>query len=193
MQLDKSVCAILIEKDPVVAALWSMLLRCTEADILNYPVPRIWDKTSDFFIMTCAVSNAVSKCSNLTYTPRVARVFDIQRRRIVARLPLRDRIDFVQGDYSTAPNIRGTWFIDPPYTKGVFNPNNIFPAGNGYSRSCNSDSIDYAALAEWAISRCGQVIVCEKLGASWLPFTPLHSNKTSLNKVYKEVVYYGSN
>ena len=37
--------------------------------------------------------------------------------------------------------------------------------------------------------KTGQLIVCEKEGADWLPFTEFRKNKTSLNKNYNEVVY----
>lgn len=64
---------------------------------------------------------------------------------------------FHHASYLTAPNIEATWFIDPPYQQQ-----------NRYR--CND--IDYAALAEWVLTRRGQVIVCESAGADWLPFKP---------------------
>lgn len=68
--------------------------------------------------------------------------------------------------YLTAPDVTATWFIDPPY-KGE--------AGRLYRHH----SIDYAALAGWCRSRRGQVIVCERQGASWLPFLPLTTVKAT--------------
>lgn len=60
-------------------------------------------------------------------------------------------------DYRDFPNFRATWFIDPPYNN---------PAGQRYLHS----DIDYAHLAKWCREREGQVVVCENVGADWLPF-----------------------
>jgi site-specific DNA-adenine methylase len=63
-------------------------------------------------------------------------------------------------------------FVDPPYqVKGVY-----------YSGSRWSTA-DYRDLAELCVALKGaghQVIVCERLGADWLPFTPLHTYHGSL-------------
>lgn len=64
------------------------------------------------------------------------------------------------GSYETVGNRRATWFLDPPYQN---------PAGARYRQA----QINYPALARWARSRMGQVIVCENQGATWLPFEPL--------------------
>lgn len=62
--------------------------------------------------------------------------------------------------YYDLPNIRATWYVDPPYCG---------PAGRYYKYN----QIDYERLAEWCRTRKGQVIVCEGAGAEWLPFRPL--------------------
>jgi len=49
-----------------------------------------------------------------------------------------------------------TYFIDPPYRK--------------LAREYKKSKVDYEALARWCLSLRGQVIVCEILGAGWLPF-----------------------
>jgi len=54
-----------------------------------------------------------------------------------------------------------TWFVDPPYQE----------AGRCYT--FGSKLIDYNHLADWCRSLPGQVIVCENLGADWLPFRVL--------------------
>lgn len=70
-------------------------------------------------------------------------------------------------DYTESPPIRATWFVDPPYQN----------AGSHYR--FGSSKIDYAALALWCRGLQGQAIVCENDGATWLPFRPLASVKTS--------------
>lgn len=54
-----------------------------------------------------------------------------------------------------------TWFIDPPYQI----------EGKYYRK--NNKSIDFEKLGEWCKTRKGQTIVCESLGADWLPFVSL--------------------
>jgi len=124
----------------------------------------------------------------MKYTERLDRVFQIQKRRILKFLPIRDRIKFVHGDYTNVDNRMATWFIDPPYQIVVKN-GSVFQNGDGYSKTCNSANIDFKQLGEYCLSRDGQVIVCEKEGANWLPFQEFRKNKTSLNKNYNEVVY----
>jgi hypothetical protein len=58
-----------------------------------------------------------------------------------------------------------TWFIDPPYVDG----------GKSYRYS----EIDYPKLAAWCLRLRGQVIVCERQGADWLPFRMLYDNPTA--------------
>jgi site-specific DNA-adenine methylase len=59
-----------------------------------------------------------------------------------------------------APWPPSTWFIDPPYD-------------NTAGRRYREQVVDYGALAQWCLSRRGQTIVCENVGATWLPFEPL--------------------
>ena len=65
----------------------------------------------------------------------------------------------VINDYSCARDVEATWFIDPPYQGRL-------------GRRYRANRIDYPALADWCRSRRGQVIVCENVGADWLPFRP---------------------
>ena len=54
------------------------------------------------------------------------------------------------------------WFVDPPY----------MGAGKFYKHSSNN--IDYIHLRQWCKCLMGQVIVCENMGANWLPFEQLY-------------------
>lgn len=57
--------------------------------------------------------------------------------------------------YEELPNRKATWFIDPPYEDG----------GSHYRKR----GIDFGGLKRWVLSRNGQLIVCERAGAEWLP------------------------
>lgn len=182
--------ALIIEKDKRVYDTWKYLLACSATDIINYPTPEIGEQTTDFLIMTCSVSNATSKCKSMKFTPRIAKVFGIQQQRIVRLIHISNRIELVYGDYRDAKNIEATWFIDPPYQLDhKVTTKTVFPNGNGYSLSCNADKLDYNELSNFCQNRKGQCIVCEKNNANWLPFQQFNTNKNSLNKIYKELIW----
>lgn len=82
------------------------------------------------------------------------------RRRVLAASDSIKHWQVRNAPYWELPNVRATWFIDPPYCG---------PAGRYYKYN----EIDYEHLAEWCRTRKGQVIVCEGAGAHWLPFRSL--------------------
>jgi hypothetical protein len=88
------------------------------------------------------------------------------RERIASQLHAIRHWTITQGDYRDAGDVEATWFIDPPYQGR---------AGKRYVHG--SDAIDYADLGAWCKSRPGQVIVCENVGADWLPFAPWRQTK----------------
>lgn len=179
---------ILIDKNDDVAQTWDFLLSCSENDIINYKTPKIDEYAYDFLIKTCSASNAASKCLKMKYSSRISRVFEIQKRRILNLLFIRERIRFIHGDYRDLENIEATWFVDPPYQVKQ-KTKTIFQNGDGYAKNCDSSSIDFDDLSDYCLSRAGQLIVCEKEGADWLPFSIFRKNKTSLNKNYNEVIF----
>lgn len=102
------------------------------------------------------------------------------RRRIVSQLDGIRLWRAARCDYRALPDAEATWFIDPPYQT---------PAGRYYRIS----TIDYADLADFCLSRRGQVIVCEQEGADWLPFRKLATIKGTDGKgragISREVVW----
>lgn len=83
--------------------------------------------------------------------------------RIASQVPHIRHWTISQASYDTIPNLKATWFIDPPYQV----------AGRAY----RFHDIDYPALGEWCRGRSGQVVVCENAGADWLPFRPFRTIK----------------
>lgn len=105
------------------------------------------------------------------------------RKRIADNLYKIKHWKIIYGDYTLAPNIKATWFIDPPYYN---------KAGLLYKHNCLQ--IDYKELGQWCKNRLGQVIVCEELGATWLPFKYLvegRGQKTGMqrNECYIEGIW----
>lgn len=87
----------------------------------------------------------------------------------------------LHGSYADLENLEATWFVDPPYQI----------AGKGYRHH----SVDLKHLAEWCREREGQTIVCENMGADWLPFQHFFDAKGAAGAtrtgVSKEAVWYG--
>jgi hypothetical protein len=76
-------------------------------------------------------------------------------------------------DFFDLPDIQATWFVDSPYQFARM----LYP----------ENEIDYDELAAWCCSRKGQVIVCEELGATWLPFKPLKEVWTQTRRMTEAV------
>jgi hypothetical protein len=182
---------VLVEKDPRVADLWRRLLAMTPDEVLSLPIPRVGDITDDFLYMTVATSNGVARSKRMTITPRMPREIGRQLGQIARILPAaKEKVYLIEGDYSRAPDIEATWFIDPPYQMTRSDSSTANPQGMGYAKGCSSTELDFDdRLGEWVTGRWGQIIVCEQAGADWLPFRPLASVGDSLGRKRPEVVW----
>jgi site-specific DNA-adenine methylase len=177
---------VIVEKDRRVCEMWERLLAMEPRDLDSYAVPKVGERTDDFLLMTAATSNRIARTKNMIVTPRMPTVIERMFRQIAKALPhVKGRVEIINGDYTVAPDIEATWFIDPPYHVNG-RPQS---KGMGYAEGCNSYSLDYHALGRWCRERRGQKIVCEQSGASWLPFNPLRSARDSIGKKWGEVVW----
>jgi site-specific DNA-adenine methylase len=173
---------ILIEKDERVVALWHRLQRMSSAQVLALPTPAVGEyyranSLMDMLIKMCGASNGVAHMTGpLRASSRVVKVWPTMIRRITARVDDVREWDIRCGDYHDASRFRRpmTWFIDPPYQHRAngFGPKTASPEGNGY----RDNKIDHVELARWMRTLRGQVIVCEHVGADWLPFRRLATN-----------------
>ncbi len=163
---------ILVEKDERVAETWDYLLHASADDILRLPIVTDVAELADWvpqgakyligFNMNTAIATPAKTLSKLHRNNRILRNYSSgwseEKRTLCAW-----QVSYIKhwqlrfGDYSLAPDVEATWFIDPPYNN---------QAGATY----RMHEIDYHALGLWAQSRQGQVIVCENKGATWLPF-----------------------
>lgn len=84
---------------------------------------------------------------------KLAWAHDLCRTWQITNLPYERMVD----NWAAGP---ATFYVDPPYA-------------NAAGRRYRQQVVDYAALAQWCLSRRGQVIVCENVGATWLPFESL--------------------
>jgi site-specific DNA-adenine methylase len=136
---------LLIEKDEKVAQIWKWLIHeATERDIQALPNLQPGERSAEFLHIIHAVTKMAFAFKTIKVTPVLARNWEISRRVFAKHLHEIKHWEITCGDFTEAPDIEATWFIDPPY-RGE--------SGKGYRHS--SALIDYAALAHWVMSRKG--------------------------------------
>jgi len=170
---------ILVEKDPIIAGLWQYLIKSKKSDILALPLIELDQSVDDLQICQEAKHLIGFWINKGTAYPRktpgarmragahvTSHWGEAIRNRIANQVGLISHWTIINGDYTQAPDLGATWFIDAPYIN----------AGWHYRQS--SKNIDYASLGDWCKSRKGQVMVCENDGADWLPFRFFMSAKS---------------
>jgi site-specific DNA-adenine methylase len=173
---------ILIEIDERVSAIWKWLINdATPSDIRNLPNLEVGEKSSEFLHIIHAATKMAFHYKTIKVTPVLARNWEISKRYMSENLFKIKHWHIINGDYTLAPDIEATWFIDPPYKED---------AGRGYRYS--SKLIDYKKLARWSKQRKGEVIFCEGHQGDYLPFKPLIDLKGVAGKTSKEFIYYQS-
>lgn len=171
---------LLLEKDPRVAEIWQWLIETATPDSIRaLPELKVGEKSSEFLHIIHAATKMAFKYKTIKVTPVLERNWEISKRVMAANLHKVKHWKIVCGDYTEAPDIEATWFIDPPYKS--------YP-GTGYDHG--SDAIDYKCLAEWVLSRRGEVISCEGAYGDYLPFRHLLRLPGVAGKLSDEVVYY---
>jgi len=173
---------ILIEKDPKVAELWRWFIEDARvSDIENMPVLKTGEHSTEFLHIIHAATKMAFKFKRIKVTPILERNWEISKRVFVENLYKIKHWIIICGDYSEAPDVEATWFIDPPY-KG--------DPGMGYG--FGSNLINYTDLASWAKRRKGEVIFCEGENGDYLPFKALHLLKGVAGKTSQEKIFYES-
>lgn len=186
---------VLCEIDPVIAAVWQYLLSASEREIRAIPNVR-----SNWTVDSLKVCQEAKWLVGLwlnrgTASPRRS-PSKWMREKIRpgsfwgprVRNTIASQLDSIRHwkvfncSYLDCPVTKdATWFIDPPYQE----------AGTHYR--FGSEQVDYERLAEWCRTRPGQAIVCENMGASWLPFRTVASVKTTrATRLSKEVMWSSS-
>ncbi len=157
---------ILIEKNAVIVKLWTWLINdATETGILSLPDLKPNDLISDHtelteeekYLMGFAM-NRGSACPK-NKVKLFSDGWKNTKKKYAANLKKIRHWKVIEGDYRDAPDIKATWFIDPPYQFG----------GEWYVHH----KINYQEVKEFILSRTGQIIVCENTKADWMGFYPL--------------------
>jgi hypothetical protein len=164
----------------ITFGIWKWLINeATPESIRALPDLKIGDKTSEFLHIIHAASKMAFKYKTIKVTPVLERNWEISKRTMAENLYKIKHWEIICGDYTCAPNIIATWFIDPPYKSSP---------GMGYRYG--SDSIDYEFLAKWALERKGEVIFCEGEYGDYLPFRNLKELKGVAGKSSSEKIFY---
>lgn len=174
---------ILVERDETIASLWKYLIQVTRSEIESLPLFPVGGHVDELDVCPEARSLIGFWLNKACASPcKTAGAWMRQglrpksfwgpeiRYRIAMQVEAIKHWTIIHGDYSSAPDTKATWFIDPPYKL----------AGKLYRHS--SRDIDYLNLARWCRTRLGQAIVCENDGADWLPFAPHITIKSTEGK-----------
>jgi site-specific DNA-adenine methylase len=159
---------VLVEKDPTVAGMWRWLLGASAQDVLRLPETVEEATGAQRALITFHRNQGSSRLEHSRVMKRggfhkedCATWCRNVRARIASQVDKIKHWQIIEGDYTAAPDVEATWFIDPPYQKVT---------SADYTQ--NRTAIDFSDLGAWCRSRRGQVIVCEGTGADWLPFRP---------------------
>lgn len=181
--------AVLVDSDPILAGVWRYLLATSASEILALPeLPEVGDSVDNYPQLPEEArwligfwlnrGSAQPKKSRTAYSARTDRAqlnwSSRAKERIASQLPRIAGWSVSCASYEAAPDVEATWFVDPPYgDKGRF-----------YRHTFGR----FDALGAWCRTRPGQVIACEGEGATWLPFAPLGSFKSSKGRA-SEVIW----
>jgi hypothetical protein len=186
---------LLVDLDPSICGVWRYLTRVRESELAALPLFREGDTHIDElgplipearlligFWMFTGSSFPRDKRSSWAHTEEYAdRFWGPQvRDRLCRQVPFIRHWHVKEGSYQDIGNLRATWFVDPPYQK----------AGVAYTQS--SSRIDFDQLSRWCRGRDGDVLVCENVGATWLPFRPFYTgtaNRAKASAVSEEALF----
>lgn len=166
---------ILVERYHVIAEIWRWLISATPDEVRAIPTVDAvadlpsWVSPGARWLVGMSLNTAAAEPrQTLSAGCRAHREHGhgklwgwtgAMRERVADQVPAIKHWRIIEGDYTTAPDVEASWFVDAPY-RGRQGRHYIHP----------SSRIDYPALARWCRARRGQTIVCEAAGADWLPF-----------------------
>ncbi len=159
---------ILYDLDPVVASLWDYLIHVSSAEILRLPalitdLREMHMQQEAKSLIGFWVNKGVSSPCNIPGAWMRGGLRpnsfwgEAIRHRISTQVDHIRHWKIVNASYEKSDYGLCTYFVDPPYE-------------NANAKWYKFHDIDYARLGIWCKTLYGQVIVCERQGASWLPF-----------------------
>ena len=183
---------ILVEKYHVIAEIWRWLISATPDEVRAIPTV---DAVADLpawvpeaarllvgFTMSSGVASPRERRHHGFKAVPHAHIYGWtmgMRERVASQVAMIKHWRVVEGDYTSAPDVEATWFIDSPYCG---RPGSHYVHG--------SSGLDYSALARWCRARRGQTIVCEAAGADWLPFAPFGEVRGMSGSPSREAIWW---
>ncbi len=171
----------LSDADPVICGIWDWLIHASTEDIERLPmkvehvnelgssVPQGARDLIGFWLNRGAAAPAKQASAWMKNGTWPKQFWGKHvKQRLVAQVPLIRDWKIENTTYEQIPNVKATWFIDPPYQK--------------MGRHYKFNKINYEELGKWCLTRDGQIIVCEQKGADWLNFQPFRSAKARRGK-----------
>ncbi len=185
---------VLVEKNPVICEIWRYLIATPAVEIMAiHDVEHVDDLPSSIpegarlFVGMCFGAGDTRPRSAVSPMVRRDGGWAKLRDRAANQVRRIRHWRIIEGDYTAAPEIKATWFIDSPYHVAGARASK---ADRGRVRyPFGADEIDFQSLAEWCRSRRGQTIVCEQPGATWLPFRQLGETQSVGDRWSGEVVW----
>jgi len=159
------------DSDQRVVRIWSYLIAVRPEQILRLPLlepgDSVWDldisESAKLFLSCCVNTSQFRNRLTSWKNGQNDGLWGAKwREKVASQVELIKHWKVTNLQYWQLPNLRATHFIDAPY-QGL----------DEHYRASKQAPIDYAHLGRWARSRDGQVIVCERVGADWLPFERL--------------------
>lgn len=159
---------VLYDLDPIICGVWDYLIKVTSKEIKKLPIEvKHVDELNvcqeakwliGFWLNKGVVTPKLTPSSWMRSGIRPNSYWgETIRDRIASQVDLIKHWEIHCQTYEKIDNVKATWFVDPPYC-----------GKPGQCYRCKFD--DYEKLANWCRNRNGQVLVCEKNGADWLPF-----------------------
>lgn len=177
----------LLDADPIITGVWSYLIGASAEEIMALPeLPDVGDCVDNYAISQEAKwligfwLNRGSASPKKTRTAYSARTDKAQlvwgaraKERIAGQLSAIRNWKVTLGSYDDAPDVKATWYIDPPYSD----------KGKYYRKAFTK----FNELGAWCVERQGTIVVCEGGGANWLPFERLGDFKTTTGRADESV------
>lgn len=186
---------ILVDKYPVICEIWRWLIGSSPADVRAIPcvehvddLPAATPEGARLLVGFKMNAATASPCRSLSAGMRRLQALGQRtqgwtpehRERVASQVDAIKHWRVIEGDWTAAPLVEATWYVDPPYTN---------KAGECYVHG--PGAIDFEQLGRACREIMpGQVIVCENEGATWLPFEPFATLKAGVNgKGSREVIW----
>ena len=167
--------AILYDVNPCICGIWDYLIKVSPVEVMALP-DRVVESTEEvkapqaardligFWLAKArgAPAKKIGPWARDYYSDTRAHVWGpAVKVRLASQVEKIRGWQIIQGSFDTCPDIRATWFIDPPY---------VTTARKTYV----FNKINYLELAAFSYSRRGMALNCDDISAPYLPFLPFH-------------------